>query len=121
MQVALIKTKKAAIGVDGDYWRIIAVETHYGGPNQLWPSKSAKPVTYVHLAQYVSAQARRDGAMSLDTMRLVLDGASNGLPPEDPGYYKAPDYLPEPTRKAAYAAIRTMKEFQDATDDEPAA
>jgi len=117
--MALIKAKKAAIGIDGDYWRIIAVETHYGGPNQLWPSKHAKPVTFVHLAQYVSNQARRDGAMSLDTMRLVLDGESNGLPPEDPAYYKAPDYLPEPTRKAAYAAIRTMREFSDATDDEP--
>ena len=30
--MALIKTKKAAVGVDGNYWRIIAVETHYGGP-----------------------------------------------------------------------------------------
>ena len=118
--MALIKAKKAAIGVDGNYWRIIAVESHYGGNNQLWPSKHAKPVTFVHLAQYVSAQARRDGAMSLDTMRLVLDGESNGQPPDSPEYYKNPDFLPEPTRRNAYAAIKTMKEFMDATDDEVA-
>lgn len=115
--MALIKTKKAAVGVDGNYWRIIAVETHYGGPNQLWPSQHAKPVTYVHLAQFVNKAARNDGAMSLDTVRLVLDGESNGLPPEDPGYYKAPDFLPEPTRAAAYSAIKTMKDFMDAADD----
>jgi len=115
--MALIKTKKAAIGVDGNYWRIIAVETHYGGPNQLWPSKHAKPVTYVHLAQFVNKAARIDGAMSLDTVRLVLDGESNGLPPEDPAYYKAPDFLPEPTRAAAYTALKTMKDFMDAADD----
>ena len=70
--MALIKTKKAAVGVDGNYWRIIAVETHYGGPNQLWPSKHAKPVTYVHLAQFVNKAARNDGAMSLDTVRLAM-------------------------------------------------
>jgi hypothetical protein len=115
--MALLKTKKAAVGVDGSYWRIIAVETHYGGPNQLWPSQHAKPVTFVHLAQFVDKKARNDGAMSLETVRLVLDGESNGLPPEDPGYYKAPDFLPEPTRAAAYSAIKTMKDFMDAADD----
>jgi len=117
--MALIKAKKAAIGIDGDYWRIVAVETHYGGPNQLWPSKHAKPVTFVHLAQYVSNQARRDGAMSLEVKRIVLDGETNGAAPDSPEFHKNPDYLPEPTRKAAYAAIRTMREFSDATDDEP--
>lgn len=116
----MIKEKKAAIGIDGNYWRIVAVETHYGGGNQLWPSAHAKPVTFVHLAQYVSAKARRDGAMSLETMRLVFDGEGNGLPPDDPQFFKNPDFLPEPTRRAAYAAIKTMRDFTDATDDDAA-
>jgi hypothetical protein len=115
--MALLKTKRAAVGVDGNYWRIIAVETHFGGPNQLWPSRHAKPVTYVHLAQYVDKAARNADAMSLETVRLVLDGESNGLPPDDPGYYKAPDYIPDPTRAAAYTAIKGMKDFLDAADD----
>lgn len=115
--MALIKTKKAGIGIDGDYWRIIAVETHYGGNNQLWPSKHARPVTYVHVAQYVSKKARNDGAMSLDTKRIVLDGQSNGLPPEDPAYNKNPEHLPDPTRAAAYAALKETRDFLDAVDD----
>ena len=117
--MALIKNKKAAVGVDGDYWRIIAVETHFGGPNQLWPSPHAKPVTFVHLAQYVSNQARRDGAMSLETKRIVLDGETNGMPPDDPAFHKNPDYLPDPTRRAAYTALKQTRDFLDATDDEP--
>jgi hypothetical protein len=115
--MALIKNKKAAIGIDGDYWRIIAVESHYGGPNQLWQDKDAKPVTFVHLAQYISKKARNDGAMSLETKRIVLDGETNGLPPDDPFFHKNPDYLPEPTRAAAYAALKQTRDFLDAADD----
>jgi len=115
--MALLKSVTSEIGVDGNYWRIIAVETHYGGPNQLWPSKHAQPVTFVHLAQYVSRKARTDGAMSLQTRRIVLDGQSNGMPPDDPAYFKNPDFLPEPTRAAAYAALKQTREFSDATDD----
>lgn len=118
--MALIKNKKAGIGIDGDYWRIIAVESHYGGPNQLWPSEHAKPVTFVHLAQYINKKARNDGAMSLETKRIVLDGETNGMPPDDPGFHKNPDFLPEPTRKAAYAALKSTREFTDATDDDAA-
>jgi len=115
--MALIKNRKAAIGIDGDYWRIVAVETHYGGGNQLWVNKDAKPVTYVHLAQYVSKKARNDGAMSLETKRIVLDGETNGMPPDDPAFHKNPDYLPDPTRAAAYAALRKTRDFLDAVDD----
>lgn len=115
--MALIKEKKAAIGIDGSYWRIIAVESHYGGNNQLWPSPHAKPVTFVHLAQYVSKKARNEGAMSLETMRIVLDGETNGQPPDSPEYRKTPDFLPDPTRAAAYAALKELPEFSDAADD----
>jgi hypothetical protein len=110
-------SKKSDIGVDGDYWRIISIETHYGGPNQVWPSKTAQPITYVNVAQYVSKAARDNKSMSMKVERFVLDGQSNGLPPEDPGYYKAPNYLPEPTRAAAYAAIKTLPFFQSAEDE----
>ena len=115
--MALIKNRKAAIGIDGDYWRIIAVETHYGGPNQLWPSPHAKPVTFVHLGQYVSKKARNDGAMSLEMKRVVFDGETNGMPPDDPSFWKNPDHLPDPTRAAAYTALKQTRDFSDATDD----
>lgn len=118
--MALIKNKRAAIGIDGDYWRITAVETHFGGPTQLWPDANAKPITFVHLSQYISKQARNAGAMSLETKRIVLDGETNGLPPNDPAFHKNPDYLPDPTRRAAYTALKQTRDFLDATDDEPA-
>jgi len=115
--MALIKNRKAAIGIDGDYWRIIGVETYYGGPNQISQDKDAKPVTFVHLGLYISKKARNEGAMSLEAKRIVLDGETNGLPPDDPGFHKNPDYLPEPTRAAAYAALRKTRDFLDAVDD----
>lgn len=116
--MALIKNKKAAIGIDGDYWRITAIETHFGGPTQLWPDPTSKPITFVHLALYISKKARNDGAMSLETKRIVLDGETNGLPPDDPFFHKNPDYLPDPTRRAAYTALKQTRDFLDATDDD---
>ena len=115
--MALIKNSSTDVGVDGDYWRIIAVESHFGGPNQLWPSKSAKPVTFVHLAQYVSKAARNNGRMSLQVKRIVLDGETNGMPPDDPAFHKNPDFLPDPTRADAYTAVKTTRDFLDAVDD----
>lgn len=115
--MALLKDAPSGFGLNGNYWRIVAVETHYGGPNQLWPSPAAVPVTFVHLAQYVSKQARLDGAMSLQVERIIMDGQSNGLSENDPGYSKSPDHLPEPTRQDAYAALKTMPAWADALDD----
>lgn len=115
--MALIKSLDTDVGVAGDYWRIIAVETHFGGPNQLWPSKRAKPVTFIHLAQYLNKKARNQGAMSLQVKRIVLDGESNGMPPDSPDFFKNPDFIPEPTRAAAYTALKTMRDWQDAIDD----
>jgi len=115
--MALILEKQSDFGVNGNYWRIVCVESHYGGPTQLWPSKHARPTSYVHLAQYLSKEARQNGGMSLRTERVVMDGGTNGAPPDSPEYYKAPDYLPEPTRAAAYAALKTMPAWADAVDD----
>lgn len=115
--MALVKDVPSGFGLNGDYWRIVAIETHYGGPNQLWPSPAAVPVTFVHLAQYVSKQARLDGATSLQVQRIVMDGQGNGLPESDPAYVKAPDYLAEPTRQLAYTALKTMPAWADAIDD----
>lgn len=120
-----LSNSKNDFAIPADYWRIIADETHYGGPNQLWPSKHAKPVTFVHVALYASKEARDAGAMSLRTERIVLDGEREGSPEigEDgkmiPGTEKRrPDFLPEPTRAAAYAALKQLKQFKDALDDE---
>ena len=115
--MALIKNTKSQIGIDGNYWRIVAIETHYGGPNQLWPSKHAQPVTFVHVALYTDKKARDAGAMSLEMKRIVLDGQSNGLAPDDPQFHKNPDHLPEPTRAAAYAALKGVRDFTGASDD----
>lgn len=115
--MALIKDAPSGFGLNGNYWRIVAIETHYGGPNQLWPSPAAVPVTFVHIAQYVSKQARLDGATSLQVQRIIMDGQTNGLAEDDPSYVKVPDHLPEPTRAAAYAAMKTMPAWADATDD----
>lgn len=112
--MALIKNKKAAIGIDGDYWRIIAIETQYGGPNHLWET----PITFVTLGLYASKRIRNEGGGPLETRRIQLDGQTNGMPPIDPSFHKNPDPLLEPTRKNAYAAIRTMRDFLDAVDDD---
>lgn len=115
--MALVKPLMADIGVEGEYWRIVAIESHYGGPNQLWPSPASQPVTFVHLAQYVSKQARLNGAMSLQVKRIALDGSTNGVASDDPAFEQVPDFLPEPTRAAAYATLKTMAEWADAQDD----
>ena len=114
--MALIKSVKSDFGVDGDYWRIIAIETHYGGPNQLWPSPHAKPVTFIHLAQYIDQKARDGGAMSIQVKRIVLDGDDNRAPKDDPAYVKNPDPILEPTREAGYAALKTTRDWSDAVD-----
>lgn len=120
-----LSNSKNDFAIPADYWRIIAVETHYGGPNQLWPSKHAKPVTFVHVALYASKEARDAGAMSLRTERIVLDGERTGEPELDENGQviegkskRNPDFLPEPTRAAAYAALKKLKQFKDALDDE---
>lgn len=120
-----LSNSKNDFAIPADYWRIIAVETHYGGPNQLWPSKHAKPVTFVHVALYASKEARDAGAMSLKVERIVLDGERTGEPeldkdgkPIEGTSKRNVDYLPEPTRAAAYAALKKLKQFKDAIDDE---
>lgn len=111
--MALIKASPSDFGVNGDYWRIIGIENWYGGPNQMWPDPNAKPVTFIHVAQYASAEARKAGAMSLQTRKVVLDGQTDA-----PGYTEArPAFLPDPTRAAAYAALKAMPEFAGAADD----
>lgn len=113
--MALIKTKKAASGIDGDYWRVVAVETQFGGPNHDWPNL----VSFVTLGLYASKQIRNAGGGPLEIQRIMLDGQTNGRPPDDVSFHKNPDPLLEPTRKNAYAALKQMRDFLDATDDEP--
>lgn len=103
--MALVKSVRSSFGIDGDYWRIIGIETWYGGPNQVWPSASAMPVTFVHVAQYASKAARQEGAMSLQVKKIILNGEDGPAP------------LDDPTRAAAYTALKELAEFNDATDD----
>ena len=107
--MALLKNKRSLIGIDGDYWRIVAVETRY-----------IDAVTVVHIAQYVSKRARNEGAVPLETKRIVLDGETNGMPVDDPAFHKNPDFLPEPTRANAYTALKQTRDFLDAVDDNAA-
>ena len=49
---------------------------------------------------------------SIATRKLILDGQT-----EAPGYTEPrPAYLPDPTRAAAYAALKAMTEFAGAVD-----
>ena len=114
--MALIKNKKSVVGIDGNYWRIIAIETQFGGPNHLWET----PVTFVTLGLYASKRIRNEGGGPLEIKKVMLDGQTNGMSPDDPSFHKNPYPILDPTRKNAYAALKGMRDFLDATDDDAA-
>ena len=106
--MALIKKVLTDFGIDGEYWRIIAIESYFGEPRR---------ATVIHLAQYVNKASRNKGGRPLQIKRVMFDGETNGFRPEEPEFSKNPDFLPDPTQADAYTALKQTSSFLDAVDD----